>query len=232
MTDTARPTGRLTAEQRRALEVKDASVALGAGAGCGKTTVLTERFLAEIDGRRRPPPPRAGGPDLHRQGGAGAAAADPRPLSRAAGRRSGRRCDGDRCCAPSRRRPSAPSTSSPAGCSGPTPSTSGSTPSSRSSTRRSPRRSATRPCAPRCGGCSPSGTTDLALLACDYGLAPDPRGPRQLAGRPDRRRISIAWAELEPEELVDRWTRVWEDAGAARDAAGPLPPGVGAAATC
>ncbi len=44
-----RPTG-LTAEQHRALEVRDASVALGAGAGCGKTTVLTERFLAEIDG--------------------------------------------------------------------------------------------------------------------------------------------------------------------------------------
>jgi ATP-dependent helicase/nuclease subunit A len=47
MTDKA---GRLTDQQRRPLEVKSQSVALGAGAGCGKTTVLTERFLHEIDG--------------------------------------------------------------------------------------------------------------------------------------------------------------------------------------
>ncbi len=39
----------LTAQQRRALEVPDASVALSAGAGCGKTMVLTERFLAALD---------------------------------------------------------------------------------------------------------------------------------------------------------------------------------------
>jgi ATP-dependent helicase/nuclease subunit A len=45
------PAVRLTDEQRRALEVKGASVALGAGAGCGKTTVLTERFLDEIEGQ-------------------------------------------------------------------------------------------------------------------------------------------------------------------------------------
>src|SRR5271165_2121205 len=50
MTDQAARTGRLTEEQRRALEAKAVSVALGAGAGCGKTTVLTERFLAEIEG--------------------------------------------------------------------------------------------------------------------------------------------------------------------------------------
>ena len=50
MTAKAQASGRLTDEQRDALEVKDESVALGAGAGCGKTTVLTERFLAEIDG--------------------------------------------------------------------------------------------------------------------------------------------------------------------------------------
>jgi ATP-dependent helicase/nuclease subunit A len=41
---------RLTPEQRLALTVRDSSVALGAGAGCGKTMVLTERFLDEIQG--------------------------------------------------------------------------------------------------------------------------------------------------------------------------------------
>src|ERR1700751_4621433 len=39
----------LTDQQRRALAVTDASVALSAGAGCGKTMVLTERFLAALD---------------------------------------------------------------------------------------------------------------------------------------------------------------------------------------
>jgi ATP-dependent helicase/nuclease subunit A len=39
----------LTDQQRRALVVADASVALSAGAGCGKTMVLTERFLAALD---------------------------------------------------------------------------------------------------------------------------------------------------------------------------------------
>src|SRR3954451_7373737 len=42
-------TVRLTDQQRRALGVGDASVALSAGAGCGKTTVLTERFLAALE---------------------------------------------------------------------------------------------------------------------------------------------------------------------------------------
>ncbi len=46
------PAGRLTAEQQRALEVKNQSVALGSGAGCGKTTVLTARFLDEIGANR------------------------------------------------------------------------------------------------------------------------------------------------------------------------------------
>ena len=40
----------LTDEQRGPLLMRRASVALAAGAGCGKTTVLTERFLSEIDG--------------------------------------------------------------------------------------------------------------------------------------------------------------------------------------
>lgn len=43
-------TVRLTVEQRLALEVRGSSVALGAGAGCGKTMVLTERFLGELEG--------------------------------------------------------------------------------------------------------------------------------------------------------------------------------------
>ncbi len=40
----------LTDEQRGPLLMRRASVALAAGAGCGKTTVLAERFLSEIDG--------------------------------------------------------------------------------------------------------------------------------------------------------------------------------------
>lgn len=42
---------RLTDEQRRPLDVRGASVALSAGAGCGKTTVLTSRFLGALDGQ-------------------------------------------------------------------------------------------------------------------------------------------------------------------------------------
>jgi len=38
-----------TEEQRRAIEARDVSVALSAGAGCGKTFVLTERFLSHLD---------------------------------------------------------------------------------------------------------------------------------------------------------------------------------------
>src|SRR5215467_4258620 len=39
----------MTKEQRRAVEARSASVALSAGAGCGKTFVLTERFLADLE---------------------------------------------------------------------------------------------------------------------------------------------------------------------------------------
>ena len=39
----------LTDEQRAALETRRVSVALDAGAGCGKTFVLTERFLSHLD---------------------------------------------------------------------------------------------------------------------------------------------------------------------------------------
>ena len=38
----------LTPQQRRALELRDVAIALSAGAGCGKTFVLTERFLSHL----------------------------------------------------------------------------------------------------------------------------------------------------------------------------------------
>jgi ATP-dependent helicase/nuclease subunit A len=46
-----------TDQQRRAISARGDSVALSAGAGCGKTFVLTERFLAELepDGAATPP---------------------------------------------------------------------------------------------------------------------------------------------------------------------------------
>ncbi|MEX2306351.1 MAG: UvrD-helicase domain-containing protein [Pirellulales bacterium] len=44
----------LTAEQREAIDRRDVSIALSAGAGCGKTHVLTERFLSHLQ------PPAAG----------------------------------------------------------------------------------------------------------------------------------------------------------------------------
>ncbi|MBN2477277.1 MAG: UvrD-helicase domain-containing protein [Pirellulales bacterium] len=40
---------RLTEQQRRAIATRNVSVALSAGAGCGKTFVLTERFLAQLE---------------------------------------------------------------------------------------------------------------------------------------------------------------------------------------
>ncbi|WZO99454.1 UvrD-helicase domain-containing protein [Isosphaeraceae bacterium EP7] len=47
----------LTPEQREALDVRGVSVALSAGAGSGKTTVLTARYLGELEG----PNPRSPG---------------------------------------------------------------------------------------------------------------------------------------------------------------------------
>lgn len=43
------PTPQLTAEQHAALTRRGVSIALDAGAGCGKTFVLTERFLSHLD---------------------------------------------------------------------------------------------------------------------------------------------------------------------------------------
>ncbi|MFM7159581.1 MAG: UvrD-helicase domain-containing protein, partial [Planctomycetaceae bacterium] len=40
-----------TEQQRQAIEARDHSVALSAGAGCGKTFVLTQRFLRELEPR-------------------------------------------------------------------------------------------------------------------------------------------------------------------------------------
>src|SRR5437879_459018 len=45
----------LTDQQSRPLEVAGASVALSAGAGCGKTMVLTARFLNDLEGDGRRP---------------------------------------------------------------------------------------------------------------------------------------------------------------------------------
>jgi ATP-dependent helicase/nuclease subunit A len=39
----------LTEQQKRAVHMREASVALSAGAGCGKTHVLTERFISHVD---------------------------------------------------------------------------------------------------------------------------------------------------------------------------------------
>jgi ATP-dependent helicase/nuclease subunit A len=46
-----------TGEQQQAITARGASVALSAGAGCGKTFVLTERFLAELEPGGKAPPP-------------------------------------------------------------------------------------------------------------------------------------------------------------------------------
>lgn len=43
------PNRTLTAEQRQAISTRDVSIALSAGAGCGKTFVLVERFLSHLD---------------------------------------------------------------------------------------------------------------------------------------------------------------------------------------
>lgn len=58
-TTDALPAGRpkYTPQQQLAIETRRSSVALAAGAGCGKTFVLTERFLSELD-------PAEGGRDL------------------------------------------------------------------------------------------------------------------------------------------------------------------------
>jgi len=55
----------LTPQQTAALEVRDVSIALSAGAGCGKTFVLTQRFLQTL----RPDGLEAAGSDVDRLGG-------------------------------------------------------------------------------------------------------------------------------------------------------------------
>ncbi len=51
------PVAELTPEQQSAIQTRDVSVALSAGAGCGKTFVLTQRFISHLkpeDPRERP----------------------------------------------------------------------------------------------------------------------------------------------------------------------------------
>ena len=55
MNDAQDSAARLTREQLDALEVAEASVALRAGAGCGKTLVLTQRYRREIEGQQGRP---------------------------------------------------------------------------------------------------------------------------------------------------------------------------------
>ena len=43
-----KPKTSLTEQQRAALTAEGVSVALSAGAGCGKTFVLTERFIRQL----------------------------------------------------------------------------------------------------------------------------------------------------------------------------------------
>lgn len=52
---------RFTDQQRRAIETRQTSVSLSAGAGCGKTFVLTERFLSHLEPGDADAPPA----DLH-----------------------------------------------------------------------------------------------------------------------------------------------------------------------
>ncbi|WP_428308842.1 UvrD-helicase domain-containing protein [Lacipirellula sp.] len=49
MSKSTAPVSKLTDQQRAALDARDRSVSLSAGAGCGKTFVLTERFLSHVD---------------------------------------------------------------------------------------------------------------------------------------------------------------------------------------
>src|SRR5262245_48283705 len=52
MNETGGPTT-LTAEQRISVAARGFHIALSAGAGCGKTTVLTDRFVSLLDDRDR-----------------------------------------------------------------------------------------------------------------------------------------------------------------------------------
>ena len=78
-----------TAEQSAAIAAREFSVALSAGAGCGKTFVLTERFLSHLEPPKneREEPHAAqpvGGDHLHRTGGPRNARPHPQGVPRAA----------------------------------------------------------------------------------------------------------------------------------------------------
>ena len=190
------------------------------GAGCGKTTVLTERFLVDDEGDRSLAIPR--GPDLHREGGPRAAAADPPPLPRpdrvGGGSRAWRwvlarpRGGADRHVPRVLRE----------WLRGRAPSRPGSTPSSRP--RRLDRRHAPRPRPVRTasGGLLAERDPDLIDLAVDYGLGQIREALGHLVD-PARSATSTSGASLSAEEIVDRWKAAWEREGPARrlDMVGP-----------
>lgn len=46
------PPAELTSEQHKAIQTRDVSIALSAGAGCGKTFVLTQRFISHLETKK------------------------------------------------------------------------------------------------------------------------------------------------------------------------------------
>ena len=60
MTPETKKSRPLTEEQSQAIAAQSLSVALSAGAGCGKTFVLTERFLRELEPSTTRPPASLG----------------------------------------------------------------------------------------------------------------------------------------------------------------------------
>ncbi len=103
-----------TEEQARALGVDGSSVALSAGAGCGKTFVLAERFVRALEGPEAPAARPDRGPDVHQQGGPRASRADPQGMPGQARPTAATRAAGGRSSAGSRPPGSARSTRSAA----------------------------------------------------------------------------------------------------------------------
>jgi ATP-dependent exoDNAse (exonuclease V) beta subunit len=69
MSGPAPPASSLTDQQRRAVFTREVSVVLSSGAGCGKTHVLTERYLSHLrhDGACPRPPTSAPTPPSFRR---------------------------------------------------------------------------------------------------------------------------------------------------------------------
>ncbi|WP_165219131.1 UvrD-helicase domain-containing protein [Aquisphaera insulae] len=222
MSDTASPGIRLTAEQRRAIEVTGSSVALGAGAGCGKTLVLTERFLGELetggeseDGEARSPGGRALG-ELAALTFTEKAARELRQRIRARCRqRLAEGVDEDRWRAVLRALESAPIGTFHEFCAGLLrahalelgidPEFAIIDPPIAASLRdRAVRTTMRRRISAR--------DPDLSLLAMDYGLE---QVRSALVAAIDRRSDGLleAWSALTPDEVMDRWRASWEARG-------------------